>query len=109
MRTISLTKEQREKAMISDSEGLILITLYNLENGILSTEMKKTIMALNPDIDELEEGLESLREEAYIRYEKERRRWHITDDGKTFLEEIATFDKPSINFGKSSKEVIKDE
>ena len=104
MRTISLTKEQREKGMISDSEGLILITLYNLENGILSTEMKKTIMALNPDIDELEEGLESLREEAYIRYEKERRRWHITDDGKAFLEGIATFDKPSINFGKSSKE-----
>ena len=92
MRAISLTKEQREKAMISDSEGFILLALYNLENGMPSAELKKTIMALNPDIDELEEGLESLREEAYIRYEKEKRRWHITDDGRTFLEEIATFE-----------------
>ena len=91
MRAISLTKEQREKAMISDSEGFILLIL-NLENGMPSAELKKTIMALNPDIDELEEGLESLREEAYIRYEKEKRRWHITDDGRTFLEEIATFE-----------------
>lgn len=79
--------------MISDTEGLILMTLYNLENGIQSSEMKKTIVAMKSDIDELEEGLESLREEAYIRYEN--RRWYITKDGKSFLEEIATFE-PSI-------------
>ena len=90
MRGISLTKEQREKAMISDCEGMILMILYNFDDGMPSAELKKLVIALKPDIDEAEEAFESLREQAYIRYDKQKRFWHITPDGKSFVEEIAT-------------------
>ena len=90
MRGISLTKEQRENAMVSDCEGMILMILYNSDDGMPSAELKKLIITLKPDIDEAEEAFESLREEAYIRYDKQKRFWHITPDGKSFLEEIAT-------------------
>ena len=90
MRGISLTKEQREKAMISDCEGILLMTLYNFDDGMPSAELKKLIITLKPDIDEAEEAFESLREDAYIRYDKQKRFWHITPDGKSFVEEIAT-------------------
>jgi predicted transcriptional regulator len=92
--TISLTKEQREKAMISDCEGLILLLLYHEDDGMQSSILKKIVIKLKPDIDEAEEAFESLREEAYIRYEKQKRKWYITEDGKNFLREIATF-KPN--------------
>ena len=88
---ISLTKEQREKAIISDCEGLILLLLYYEEEGTRSSILKNMVITLKPDIDEAEEAFESLREEAYIRYEKGKRKWHITEDGKDFLREIATF------------------
>ena len=90
MKRISLTKEQREKAMISDCEGMILMILYNSDDGMRSAELKKLVIALKPDFDEAEEAFESLREQAYIRYDKQKRFWHITPDGKSFLEEIAT-------------------
>ena len=90
MKEISLTREQREKAMISDCEGMILMILYNFDDGMPSAELKKLVIALKPDIDEAEEAFESLREEAYIRYDKQKRFWHITPDGKSFVEEIAT-------------------
>ena len=89
--TISLTKEQREKAMISDCEGFILLLLYNGDNGMQSANLKRIVIKLKPDIDEAEEAFESLREEAYIKYEKEKRKWYITNDGRVFLKEIATF------------------
>ena len=90
MKRISLTKEQREKAMISDCEGMILMILYNSDDGMPSAELKKLVIALKPDFDEAEEAFESLREQAFIRYDKQKRFWHITPDGKSFLEEIAT-------------------
>ena len=89
--TISLTKEQREKAMISDCEGFILLLLYYGDNGMQSAKLKRIVIKLKPDIDEAEEAFESLREETYIRYEKEKRKWYITNDGRDFLKEIATF------------------
>ena len=90
MKRISLTKEQREKAMVSDCEGMILMILYNSDDGMPSAELKKLVIALKPDFDEAEEAFESLREQAFIRYDKQKRFWHITPDGKSFLEEIAT-------------------
>ena len=90
MKRISLTKEQREKAMVSDCEGMILMILYNFDDGMPSAELKKLVIALKPDFDEAEEAFESLREQAYIRYDKQKRFWHITPDGKSFVEEIAT-------------------
>ena len=89
--TISLTKEQREKAMISDCEGLILLLLYYEGDGMQSGNLKRIVVKLKPDIDEAEEAFESLREEAYIRYEKQKRKWYISEDGRDFLKEIATF------------------
>ena len=100
MKTISLTQEQREKAMISDCEGFILMALYNMDNGMPSADLKKTVIVLKPDIDEAEEVFESLREEAYIRYDRRKRRWYITNDGRTFLWKIATF-------GDETKEAVK--
>ena len=100
MKTISLTQEQREKAMISDCEGFILMALYNMDNGMPSADLKKTVIALKPDIDEAEEVFESLREEAYIRYDRRKRRWYITNDGRTFLRKIATF-------GDETKEALR--
>jgi coproporphyrinogen III oxidase-like Fe-S oxidoreductase len=90
MKTISLTVEQREGAMISDCEGFILMALYNMDKGMQSSVLKKLILFLKSDIDELEEAFESLREEGYIRYGN--RRWYITEDGKDFLRQIATFE-----------------
>ena len=90
MKRISLTKEQREKAMISDCEGMILMILYNSDDGMRSAELKRLVITLKPDFDEAEEAFESLREQAYIRYYKQKRFWHITPDGRSFLEEIAT-------------------
>ena len=91
MKSISLTKEQREKTMMSDSEGVIMLILYNQKNGMQSTQLKKIGIALKLDMDELEEAFESLRGEAYIKYDKKERKWHITKDGKSFLKEIASF------------------
>ena len=90
MKRISLTKEQREKAMISDCEGMILMILYNSDDGMRAAELKRLVITLKPDFDEAEEAFESLREQAYIRYDKQKRFWHITPDGKSFVEEIAT-------------------
>ena len=90
MKEISLTREQREKAMISDCEGILLMTLYNYDDGMPSAELKELVIALKPDFDEAEEAFESLREQAYIRYDRQKRFWYITPDGKSFLEEIAT-------------------
>ena len=90
MKEISLTREQREKAMVSDCEGMILMILYNSDDGMPSAELKKLVIALKPDFDEAEEAFESLREQAFIRYDKQKRFWHITPDGRSFLEEIAT-------------------
>jgi coproporphyrinogen III oxidase-like Fe-S oxidoreductase len=90
MKTISLTVEQRERAMISDCEGFILMALYNMDKGMQSSVLDKLILFLKPDIDELEEAFESLREEGYVRYGN--RRWNITEDGKDFLRQIATFE-----------------
>ena len=90
MKRISLTKEQREKAMVSDCEGMILMILYNSDDGMRSAELKRLVITLKPDFDEAEEAFESLREQAFIRYDKQKRFWHITPDGKSFLEEIAT-------------------
>ena len=94
MKIISLTKENREKAMLSECEGLLLMLLHDMDNGMRSTDLKDSVMkALNADTDDLEEGFESLREEALIRYDKVRRRWHITEDGKNLIKEIATFEE----------------
>ena len=90
MKEISLTREQREKAMISVCEGMILMILYNSDDGMPSAELKNLVITLKPDIDEAEGAFESLREQAYIRYDKQKRFWHITPDGRSFLEEIAT-------------------
>ena len=46
MKEISLTREQREKAMISDCEGMILMILYNFDDGMPSAELKKLVIAL---------------------------------------------------------------
>ena len=101
MKTISLTVEQRERAMISDCEGFILMALYNMDKGMQSSVLKKLILFLKSDIDELEEAFESLREEALIGYDKVRRRWHITEDGKNLIKEIATFEEtPGEDMGK---------
>ena len=94
MKIISLTKENREKAMLSECEGLLLMLLHDMDNGMRSTDLKDSVMkALNADTDDLEEGFESLREEALIRYDKATRRWHITEDGKNLIKEIATFEE----------------
>jgi predicted transcriptional regulator len=94
MKIISLTKEDREKAMLSECEGLLLMLLHDMDNGMRSTDLKDSVMkALNADTDDLEEGFESLREEALIRYDKATQRWHITEDGKNLIKEIATFEE----------------
>ena len=94
MKIISLTKENREKAMLSECEGLLLMLLHDMDNGMRSTDLKDSVMkALNADTDDLEEGFESLREEALIRYDKATQRWHITEDGKNLIKEIATFEE----------------
>ena len=94
MKIISLTRESREKAMLSECEGLLLMLLHDMDNGMRSTDLKDSVMkALNADTDDLEEGFESLREEALIRYDKATQRWHITEDGKNLIKEIATFEE----------------
>ncbi len=84
---ISLNKESREKHHYSESEGLILIALYGVENGIRTAELKSIILHLNShDLDEAEEALESLKNEALITNKKER--WILTEDGKGELDKM---------------------
>ena len=87
---ITLTKENRERNFLSDSEGIVLILLYS-SNGVRSPELKKDILTLNQgDYDEAEEALESLRSEGYITYSS--RVWKITEDGKKLVKEIGVDD-----------------
>ena len=91
-KSISLTTEQRKKAMLSDSEGIVLMMLYNLEKGMPSPDLKKSLLHLNQnDCDEAEEALDSLRSEGYVRYSEGT--WFITDAGKEYLASFATIEK----------------
>ena len=90
MKSITLTKEDREANNYSESEGFILMVLYNLKNGQTTADLKEVILHLTDDNqDEMEEALGSLRSEGYVVYKD--CKWFITEDGKRELERIAVF------------------
>jgi predicted transcriptional regulator len=89
MKIISLTRESREKVMISDAEGIILMALYNMNNGMSSSDIKGLLLHMVDNPDEIEEAFDSLRSEGYIGCEN--KRWYITEDGKNLIKDIATF------------------
>ena len=94
MPKISVSKEQREKEHVSETEATILMLLYKADRGVPSNVFKVCLVITNAgDYDEVEEALETLRSEAYIRYSDEKyRKLFITDDGRKFLESFATIE-----------------
>ena len=91
MRVISLQNEKMKNAMISECEGHVLLLLSYKEKGKSFYNLKRILSDLAFDEDSVEESVQSLKTEGYIRYNK--RMWFLTDDGQKLLKDIATVEE----------------
>ena len=91
-KSLSVGKEVMEREYMSFTETFILARLYmTLREADYSSEvMKEAYLANGKDADEVEEAVVTLREQAFIQYQK--RKFILTEDGKEQLLKMATFE-----------------